>query len=85
MVNENALRDALVTLAEISKRQYEFSAELAHEIAALRETMRPLDPTFVEIFEKRRKQAAQATAISEKGVLAQYETIIQKMKEGLVS
>ncbi|HEY6764034.1 MAG TPA: hypothetical protein VI386_04630 [Candidatus Sulfotelmatobacter sp.] len=84
MINENALTDALVSLAEISKNQYVFFSVLVNEVAALREAVRGLDPTFDDIFGKRQEQVAQATAASEKAVIAQYEEIIRKLRIGVV-
>jgi hypothetical protein len=59
MVNENALRDVLVTLAEISRDQYRLLVDLASEIAALEKAVSALDPTFADSFVIRRQQAAQ--------------------------
>ena len=44
MINENALKEVLVTLAEVNKSQYSLIVDLTSEIAALEETMRALDP-----------------------------------------
>jgi hypothetical protein len=79
MTNEKRLRDALVALAQISKSQYVFAAELANEVAALRETVHGLDPTFGDVFEKRRKQAAQAMSASVEATIAQFDSLIRKL------
>jgi hypothetical protein len=85
MINENALRDVLVNLAEISKRQYSLLVDLTGEIAALEQTMRALDPTFADTFALRRKEAVQKALASSQTALAQYDQLILKMKSGLVS
>jgi hypothetical protein len=85
MINENALRDVLVTLAEINKSQYSLIVDLTGEIAALEKTMSALDPTFANTFAQRRKQAVQKVLASSQTALAQYDHLIQKMRDGLVS
>jgi hypothetical protein len=84
MINENALKEVLVTLAEINKSQYSLIVDLTSEIAALEETMRALDPTFADTFAQRRKQAAQKAGASSQTALARYDNLIQKMKDYLV-
>ena len=84
MINENALKDVLVTLAEISKSQYSLIVDLTSEVAALEKTVSALDPTFADTFVQRRKQAAQKALASSQTALARYDDLIQKMKDGLV-
>jgi hypothetical protein len=86
MINEKALKDVLVTLAEINKSQYVLLMDLGSEIAALKQTMRGLDPTFSETFDRRKKEAAaEVTAQTRDSSLARFDGLIQKMKDGLVS
>src|ERR1700746_1328047 len=80
MINENALRDALVNFAEISKRQDSLLVDLIGEIAALEQTIRGLDPTFAVTFAQRRKEAVQKALASSQTALAQHDQLIQKMK-----
>ena len=85
MINENALRDVLVNLAEINRNQYVLLVDLGCEIAALKQTIRALDPTFSETFERRKKEATQATTQSKDSSLARFDRLIQQMRDGLVS
>lgn len=85
MINENALTDVLVNLAEINRNQYVLLVDLGCEIAALKQTIRALDPTFAETFDRRITEAAQAVAQSKESSLARFDGLIQKMKSGLVS
>ena len=84
MINENALRDVLVTLAEINKSQYSLIVDLTGEVAALERTVSALDPTFADTFAQRRKQSVQKALASSQTALARYDNLIQKMKDGLV-
>lgn len=43
MINENALRDALLALATDARSNYVMIESLLHEVAALRETVRGFD------------------------------------------
>jgi hypothetical protein len=85
MINENALRDVLVNLAEISKNQYSLIVDLTAEVAAMEKTMRALDPTFADTFGLRRSQPVQKVLASSKTVLLRYDNLILKMTAGLVS
>jgi hypothetical protein len=85
MINQEYLKDVLVTLAEINKSQYSQIVDLTSELAALEETMRALDPTFADNFAQRRKQSAQKALASSQTALAQYDNLIHKMRDHLVS
>ena len=59
MINENALREVLISLATHSLTQYETHAVMVQEVMALRQTIRELDPKCEATF--LRKQAALAS------------------------
>jgi outer membrane protein TolC len=82
MINEPALRDALLALAEQCKTQYFGLSLLIDEIAALRETVRVLDPTFDEVLRKKREEAASDDI--RKAAIQQFDEIIQRLKDGEV-
>jgi hypothetical protein len=55
-----------------------------NEIAALRETVRGLDPTFREVLEVKRDESE---AIGERHIhnaIAEYDQIVQRLKDGYV-
>lgn len=84
MINENALKDVLVNLAEINRDQYALLVDLGCEIAALKQTVRALDPTFVETFDRRIKEAAQATARKKESSIAGFDGLIRRLKTDLL-
>lgn len=84
MLNESALKDTLLALAEQHKSHYIMMTAILNELAALRETVRGLDPTFGDVMEARRLQASQINAQIEKDVIAGYDEIIQKLMRGYV-
>jgi hypothetical protein len=84
MINENALRDALLALATDGRSNYVMISSVLNEVTALRETVRGLDPTFAEILEKKRQAAAQSDAEVVKAVIFQYDEIIRRLTSGEV-
>ena len=84
MINENALRDALLALATDGRSTYVMISSVLNEVTALRETVRGLDPTFAEILEKKRQAAAQSDAEVVKAVIFQYDEIIRRLTSGEV-
>ena len=84
MINELALRDALLALAEQSKTQYLMFSAVLNEVAALRETVRGLDPTFSEVLEDRRKQSQEDTREIVLLTLRLLDGIIARLKGGEV-
>jgi len=82
MINESALRETLISLADLCKTQYATLSLVMDEVAALRETVRGLDPTFSEVLEKQRKgQSSDAIRVA---ALQGYNAIIQGLESGLV-
>jgi hypothetical protein len=82
MINENALRDALLALAEQCKTQYLGLSLVIDEVAALRETVRGLDPTFSEVLEQKRKESTSDDI--RKVAIRQLDGIIQRLTDGEV-
>jgi hypothetical protein len=82
VINESALKDALLALAEQNKVQYAMISLVLDEVAALRETVRGLDPTFSEVLEQKRKESS--TAQERVAVLRSMNEIIQRLKDGEV-
>jgi hypothetical protein len=55
-----------------------------NEVAAIRETVRGLDPTFADVIEGKRIEAARAQVEAVKLQLAVYDHIIERLKNGEV-
>jgi hypothetical protein len=84
MINEPALKDALLALAEQNKTQYVMLSTVLNEVAALRETVRGLDPTFSEVLEDRRKQSQEDTREVVLQTLRLLNEIIHRLQAGEV-
>lgn len=84
MINEASLKDALLALARQSKTQYVMLSSVLNEVAALRETVRGLDPTFADVLEKKRLEAGQAQAAIVTAVIQQYDEILRRLERGEV-
>jgi hypothetical protein len=84
MINESALKDALLALAEQNKTQYIMLSSVLNEVAALRETVRGLDPTFSEVLEDRRKQSQEDTREVFLQALRLMNEIIHRLQAGEV-
>jgi hypothetical protein len=84
MIDESALKETLLYLAEDSRTNYVMIASLTNEIASLREAVRGLDPTFHEVLEVKRDESQERGAEHIDNAIAQYDSIIQKLKEGYV-
>jgi hypothetical protein len=56
-MNETLLKRVVVCLADENRRQYLMISAVLNELAALRETVRVLDPAFAEILDVKRKDA----------------------------
>jgi ribosomal protein L16 Arg81 hydroxylase len=82
MINEPALRDALLALAEQNKLEYVMLSTMLDELAALRETVRGLDPTFSEVLEQKRKE--NSTVQERIAILRMLNEIIRRLKAGEV-
>ena len=84
MINENALRDALLALATDGRSNYVMISSVLNELAAIREIVRGLDPTFAHILDQKRQGAAQGDAESVRVVIARYDEIIRRLYNGEV-
>jgi hypothetical protein len=84
MVNEEGLRDALISLVKDCRSLYEMIASTQAEVAALRETVRALDPTFSDNFQQRKEYFQSLASEQYPTALRYYEKIIQKLEGGYV-
>ena len=84
MINENALRDVLLALAEQQKTQYVMISSVLNEVDALRETVRGHDPRFADILEQKRLEAVQKQAAIVKIVIQQFDETLRRLNAGEV-
>jgi hypothetical protein len=84
MINQISLRLALLALAEQEKSNYIMISALMAEVSALRETVRGLDPTFADVLQQKRQEAARANASIEASVLSVFDETIRKLRDGEV-
>jgi hypothetical protein len=82
MVDESKLKETLLFLAEDNRANYIMIASLTNEIAALREAVRGLDPTFPEVLEVKRDESEARGEEHIHNALSEYDRIIQKLKDG---
>ena len=84
MINESALRKTLLVLTDIAKGQYELIVSSMIELAALRETVRGLDPTFADILATKREQALQNALPITPELVARLDDLTRILKSGEV-
>lgn len=84
MINENALRDALLALATDGRSNYVMISSVLNELAAVREIVRGLDPTSTDALDQKCQEAAQRDAESARVVIARYDEIIRRLYDGEV-
>ena len=82
MINENVLRDALVALAQQCKTQQDVLSHVMDEVAALRETVRGLDPTFSDVLNQQRQNQSSADIRLASNQL--FDDLIQRLKTDVV-
>jgi hypothetical protein len=90
MINETALRDVLIALADQNKSLHVAVSKLADEVSILRETLRHIDNDVFDPVFKRQTQAfaERATQTAEHAFPAQvpelYDEIIRRLRLGEV-
>lgn len=85
MVNEIALRDALLSIVTDAKGHYIAISSLNAEIEALRETAKALDPTFLDVMEQKTKEIVARDDATVRKVVSAYDHILQRLKDGEVA
>lgn len=82
MVNEAHLLEAMIALTDLCKAQCIMISGIARQVAALRETIRPLDPTFDEVFEQKYENLPDEAL---QKVIRMLDASVQKLKSDLIS
>jgi hypothetical protein len=84
MINESALRDALLSLLTWRRTQYLVFSAALNELASLRETVRGLDPTFADVIEQKRKEQEETTKQIVQRQLQIFDLITEQVKSGYI-
>jgi len=84
MIDARSLRAVLIALARQDIANYVMFSAALNEIAALRETVRGLDPTFSEVLEDRRKQSQEDTREVVSQTLQLLRELVQRLEDGEV-
>jgi hypothetical protein len=85
MINEPALKDALLALTEQTRSQYEMLSAATIEIASLREMLREAaGDNFSAAFQRHQAKQIARTALGDSVVLEGLSSIIQRLKDGEV-
>jgi hypothetical protein len=84
MINENALRDTLLSLAADTKANYVMISSMMNELAALREAVIALDPKLADKVEQRSQAAAQKNVAILEARIARHDEIIRRLDVGEV-
>jgi hypothetical protein len=83
MINEQALRDVMAMMLELTKQEKVYSETLGNEVAALRDALQELSGgKFLPILEKHRARMRETTAEQIVDGSAEYDEIIRKVKAG---
>jgi hypothetical protein len=84
MIDESALRDALLSSIEESKNLYVMLSSILAELDALRETVRGLDPTFGDVMEQKRLEAVARQDEVVRASIAAYDEKSARVRAGYV-
>jgi hypothetical protein len=79
-----SLRSLLISLAAENKKQYLMLSAMLNELAALRETVRALDPTFADVLTKKQQEAADSTREVFLQQVASLDATIQRANDATV-
>ena len=85
MVDESLLRDTLVLVTEEHKNIYKMLSGMLRELAALRETVRGLDPTFSEVLQNRQWQMTQKLSATVAERERAFDKLIEKAQRVVYS
>jgi hypothetical protein len=80
MVNESELRDTLLAVIETNKKLATAISVALSEVAAVREAIRGLDPTFSDNLAKHQEYYREATNQSTSAVLEGYDELCERVK-----
>jgi hypothetical protein len=82
MIDEPALQVTLLAAIKHMKAQYELITSLGNEIAAIRQTVARLDPTFGDVLKAKRNHYAEQSRQTIQETLAEYQELIEQIEAG---
>ena len=82
MIDEPALQVTLLAAMKHIKAHYELITSLGNEIAAIRQTVARLDPTFGEVLKTKRNHYAEQSRQAIQETLAEYQELIEQLEAG---
>jgi len=85
MINEQVLKETLIALVELNKKATATSIIALNQIAAIRETVRPLDPAFSDVFSDKKTYYEGATDQLSAEIKEEYDSLIQRLNDTLIS
>lgn len=85
MINETELKEILIILTSFCKKSFDFSVKTFDELAAVRESVRGLDPTFSDVLSVHRKYYREAEKEAIDQILEEYDLLIRRLNERLIS
>jgi hypothetical protein len=84
MIDETELRDALLMLTAMNKKVYDMALATLNEVAAVREAVRGLDPTFSDVLAKRQSYYQGSTDQLCAEIIQEYDSLFQRVKDRLI-
>lgn len=81
MIEESALNESLTKITRYQKKIYEALVSNSNEIAAIRETVRALDPTFAEVLEEKRTYYRECEGQAVAALMKEFDSLIHLSKQ----
>jgi hypothetical protein len=81
MIDEQALQLTLLAAIKHMKANFQLIGKLGNEIAAIRETVAGLDPTFDEVLTTKRNHYAERSRSDIQVKLAEYQALIDQISK----
>ena len=84
MIDESELKDTLIILVAFCRKSFDFSVQTLNELAAVRESVRGLDPTFSDVLSGHRKYYSESEKEAVDQILKDYDDLIERLEKRLI-
>lgn len=84
MVNETELKEILIGLVSLNRKVNKMTQQALNEVAAVRESIRPLDPAFAEVLGQKRAYYEGATNQLSSEISQEYDSLIERLDARLI-
>jgi hypothetical protein len=84
MINESELQETLIILVAFCKKTFDFSLQTLNELAAVRESVRGLDPTFSDVLSGHRKYYTESERATADQILEDYDDLSRRLRDHLI-